>query len=133
MADAYIKETYNRAGHQIGWRVRWRVGNKRPSKSFGLKEKAVAERFLAEVRTVQKSKPARLQIGRLHNTGCCQLEAPGGVGVPIRGSRRTSGGFYPLPGWCLPGCQPRPVRWSVANASGVASRVVARVSFQRLR
>ena len=56
MADASIEETYNRAGQQIGWRIRWRASNKRRSKSFGLKERAVAERFLAEVRTAQKSK-----------------------------------------------------------------------------
>jgi integrase len=56
MADASITETFDRAGHHIGWRVRWRAGNKRRSKSFGMKEKAVAERFLAEVRTAQKSK-----------------------------------------------------------------------------
>ena len=56
MADASITETFDRAGQHIGWRVRWRAGNKRRSKSFGMKEKAVAERFLSEVRSAQKSK-----------------------------------------------------------------------------
>lgn len=56
MADAQMKETYNRAGQHIGWRVRWRADNKRRSRSFGLKERAVAERFLGEIRTAQKSK-----------------------------------------------------------------------------
>jgi integrase len=56
MADASICETYDRVGNHIGWRVRWRAGKSRKSKSFGLKERALADRFLAEVRTSQKSK-----------------------------------------------------------------------------
>lgn len=68
MADVNLEILRNRAGVQIGWRVRWRENGKRPGRSFGLDEKPLAERFLEEKRAHQaaatKIKPAKPKTQR---------------------------------------------------------------------
>ncbi|MDA0193254.1 MAG: hypothetical protein O3A24_07515 [Actinobacteria bacterium] len=56
MANGNIETLYN--GTTIaGYKVRWRELGKRRGKTFGPKEKALAERYLTDVRT-RSSKPA---------------------------------------------------------------------------
>ena len=47
------------SGKTIGWRVRWREGKRRPSRSFSAKDKPLAERLVAELRAKQSGKTRR--------------------------------------------------------------------------
>jgi len=50
MANGNIETLYN-GSSIIGYKVRWRENGRRPSKTFGPKQKSVAERYLKEVRS----------------------------------------------------------------------------------
>lgn len=67
MADASMQTLRNKLGNVSGYRVRWRAGGQRRSKSFSKEEKPCAKRYLDDVRAAQtnkKRKPRpRRQIG----------------------------------------------------------------------
>jgi integrase len=59
MADASLNPIRDLGGKTVGWRLRWRDGDKRRSRSFAASEKGLAERQLTEVRSAQSTKTRR--------------------------------------------------------------------------
>jgi hypothetical protein len=59
MADESLNPIRDLGGKTVGWRLRWRDGDKRRSRSFAASEKGLAERLLAEVRSAQSTKTRR--------------------------------------------------------------------------
>ena len=89
MADVALTPVRDLAGKIVGWRVRWRDGERRPSRSFSSKDKPLAERLVAELRAKQSDKVRRKRTKKQPGGATLAEYFAKGYGTKIAYSRET--------------------------------------------
>ena len=88
MADVSARPIRDANGVITGWIVRWREDGCRTGRSFGPKDKALAERFTSEKRAAQAGKKRRPRTRKQPGVGTLADYFATGYGSKERVSRR---------------------------------------------